>query len=215
MPAPRSLEKLPDRTLSEGAAAEAVLQVKVLKNRELEALNEPPLIPETLAGRLYTGPLFGKYNAALRSIKTTSSLRDAVIRLCCPPDTAQSYFAAPPKRQAELFEAALAHANLYTTTLHAINSCVVKSGKLTRATKVYRGISGMALPRTFWHQNRFGVRGGVENGFMSTTTKRDVAMGYATTPALGWCSSSSRAWSTAERTSRGSRRCRCPSAPAA
>ena len=34
------------------------------------------------------------------------------------------------------------HLNTYTTSLHAINSAVVKMGKLTVATKVYRGISG-------------------------------------------------------------------------
>jgi hypothetical protein len=37
----------------------------------------------------------------------------------------------------------------------------------------------MALPDEFWHANDFGVRGGVENAFMSTTLDRNVAMGYA------------------------------------
>ena len=37
----------------------------------------------------------------------------------------------------------------------------------------------MALPDEFWHANDFGVRGGVENAFMSTTLNRNVAMGYA------------------------------------
>lgn len=45
--------------------------------------------------------------------------------------------------------------------------------------QVYRGISGMALPEEFWNANEFGVRGGVENAFMSTTLERNVAMGYA------------------------------------
>ena len=45
--------------------------------------------------------------------------------------------------------------------------------------QVYRGISGKALPKEFWDANDFGVRGGVENAFMSTTLDRTVAMGYA------------------------------------
>ena len=69
--------------------------------------------------------------------------------------------------------------NRYTTTLHGINSAIIKLGKLTRATKVYRGIAGMRLPDEFWTPNAFGVRGGVEQAFMSTTTEQAVAMGYA------------------------------------
>ena len=45
--------------------------------------------------------------------------------------------------------------------------------------QVYRGISDKALPKEFWDANDFGVRGGVENAFMSTTLDRNVAMGYA------------------------------------
>ena len=47
------------------------------------------------------------------------------------------------------------------------------------AAKVYRGLSGMALPCDFHQKNAFGVAGGVEAAFMSTTTSREVAMGYA------------------------------------
>ena len=37
----------------------------------------------------------------------------------------------------------------------------------------------MALPAEFWEANKYGVRGGVESAFMSTTLNRMVAMGYA------------------------------------
>eukprot|EP00908_Phaeocystis_cordata_P025669 Transcript_8129.p1 GENE.Transcript_8129~~Transcript_8129.p1 ORF type:complete len:593 (-),score=113.69 Transcript_8129:110-1783(-) len=37
----------------------------------------------------------------------------------------------------------------------------------------------MKLPDEFWTANEFGVKAGVENGFMSTTRDRGVAMGYA------------------------------------
>ena len=56
---------------------------------------------------------------------------------------------------------------------------MIKLSKLTKADRVYRGISGMALPAEFWTANEFGVRGGVENAFMSTTVDRSVAMHYA------------------------------------
>ena len=44
-----------------------------------------------------------------------------------------------------------------TTTLHCINSTIVKLGKLTVVQKVYRGISGGVLPDEFWEPNEFKV----------------------------------------------------------
>lgn len=49
----------------------------------------------------------------------------------------------------------------YTTTMHAINSAILKLSKLTAATVVYRGISGGRLEADFRES------GGVEIGFMS------------------------------------------------
>ena len=37
----------------------------------------------------------------------------------------------------------------------------------------------MKLPDEFWEANKYGVKGGVEPAFMSTTLEVDVAMGYA------------------------------------
>ena len=34
------------------------------------------------------------------------------------------------------------------------------------------------LPESFWTPNEYGVRTGMETGFMSTTTSREVAVGY-------------------------------------
>ena len=56
---------------------------------------------------------------------------------------------------------------------------------------VYRGMSGGTLPEEFRIPDEFGVRGGVEKAFMSTTTDRSVAMGYASgghgaTPSSTW-----------------------------
>ena len=60
-----------------------------------------------------------------------------------------------------------------------LSSVVVKCSKLTKVAPVYRGTAKGVLPETFWKNNGDGVRGGVEAGFMSTTTNREVALGYA------------------------------------
>ena len=62
------------------------------------------------------------------------------------------------------------------TTLHCINSAIVKLGRLSKPTTVYRGLSGSVLPPQFWKGTG---NGGVEFAFMSTTSDREVAMGYA------------------------------------
>ena len=69
--------------------------------------------------------------------------------------------------------------NNYATSIHAINSCVLKLSKLTVACKVWRGFSGATLPTNFFEANAEGVRGGIEYGFSSTTIDRLQAMHYA------------------------------------
>jgi hypothetical protein len=66
----------------------------------------------------------------------------------------------------------------FVTTLHAINSGILKLSKQTKAATVYRGVAGGVLPKQFWSPNEDGVMGGIELGFMSTTTDRNVALGY-------------------------------------
>ena len=124
------------------------------KNMQLRRMGEPCLLlEEAITARLYTGPMFIKYNAVLRGLNTTVPfLRDQLTRLCCE--------------------------NTYTTSIHCINSIVIKLGKLTLATKVFRGISGRVLPASFWQPNEFNVRGGVEIAFMSTVQNKSVAMAY-------------------------------------
>ena len=103
--------------------------------------------------------MFVKYNGVLRGLQSESAfLRNQMLQLCGAAGIADEY-----QRGKLSFEQAKASLNKYTTTLHGINSSVIKLGKLTKATKVYRGISGMALPNEFWEENAFGVRGGVEN----------------------------------------------------
>ena len=45
-----------------------------------------------------------------------------------------------------------------------LNSLIVKCSKLTKAVRVYRGMSRGVLPQSFWDENEHGVRGGVEDG---------------------------------------------------
>lgn len=98
--------------------------------------------------------MFIKYNAVLRGLQSSvPSFRQRYEQLCC--------------------------GNKYTTTLHAINSAVVKLSKLTVACKVYRGMSGGRLPPSLRTRNQYGVRGGVDLAFMSTTVNREVAVQYA------------------------------------
>ena len=71
--------------------------------------------------------------------------------------------------------------NTYTTTIHCINSAIVK---LSRACpldprRVVRGSKNLRLPRQFAVKNKLGCWGAVELGFSSTTTNREVACDYA------------------------------------
>ena len=67
----------------------------------------------------------------------------------------------------------------YTTTIHVINGAVLKLSKLSKAATVYRGISGGQLPLALIRENDDGIKGGVEVGFMSTSTERHVAEQYS------------------------------------
>jgi hypothetical protein len=68
---------------------------------------------------------------------------------------------------------------VFTTTLHVLNSAIIKLSKTTKAFRVFRGTKGGVLPKKFWQPNDMNVRGGIECGFMSTTLKREVALNFA------------------------------------
>ena len=97
--------------------------------------------------------MYAKYNAVLRAKSGVPFLRDAAKTLTKEND--------------------------YVTTIHAINSCVLKLSKLTKAGNVWRGIKDAKLPAEFWVPNELGVRGGIEYGFSSTTTDKQQAVYYA------------------------------------
>lgn len=57
---------------------------------------------------------------------------------------------------------------------HSINSAIIKLSKLTHASPVYRGVGGRVLPPSFWKPNAYGVRGGIDPAFLSTTLDEKV-----------------------------------------
>ena len=131
----------------------AIMEVEC--NQKLRKAGHSELIKEELCGgRLYTGPMYAKYNTVLRAKSRDKYLVELA--------------------------ASLTLGNDYVTTIHACNSCVLKLSKLTKAGKVWRGIKGAKLPKTFWVANDMGVRGGIEYGFSSTSTDKAQAFEYAT-----------------------------------
>ena len=129
------------------------------RNEQLEDIDIGKLcMQEFHAARLYTGPMFTKYNAVLRGLgesgllKSGTALKEWMTKLC--------------------------NDNRYVTTLHCINSAIVKLSHLAKPQTVYRGIAGHMLPTEFW---RGQGHGGVEFSFLSTTADREVAMRYART----------------------------------
>jgi Leucine-rich repeat (LRR) protein len=113
---------------------------------------------EVIALRLYTGPMYVWYNYLLR------------YRHAYNPTAYQSPFDDYKLDESDF---------PFRTTLHVLNSAIIKLSRTQRAEKVYRGTKGGCLPPQFWEPNEQNVRGGIELGFMSTTTERKVAMSYA------------------------------------
>jgi hypothetical protein len=82
---------------------------------------------------------------------------------------------------AELFEKFKVTENFFSTTIHVLQSAVVK---ISRNTKIppnlilYRGLS-LTFPPQFHKADENGCRGYAEWGFMSTTANRDIAVMYS------------------------------------
>jgi hypothetical protein len=111
---------------------------------------------ELIALRLYTGPCYILYNTALRGMGNGGRVpaydpqfADLDVRGC------------------------------FVSTLHAINHGCLKLARLSPNISVFRGLAGMKLPEAFLQADDNGFMGGVEYGFMSTTSDEAVALGYA------------------------------------
>jgi hypothetical protein len=114
---------------------------------------------EVVALRLYTGPMYMFYNHILRWRKQMD------------PACFKSPFDDYKITKSDF---------PFTTTLHVLNSAIIKLARTQPAHKVYRGVCGGVLPREFWTPNEQNVRGGIELAFMSTTRDRAVALSFAT-----------------------------------
>ena len=69
----------------------------------------------------------------------------------------------------------------FITTIHCINSGILKMARVSRVPEggfVYRGLCGIRIPDSMITPNAFGTRSGVEFGFLSTTSLKEVAMQY-------------------------------------
>ena len=136
-----------------------------VKNDALEALGEAMLISEeAIAARLYTGPVFLKYNGVLRALGEQKSV-------------ARGEFDESTLKDSRLqhnFNNLCNGSNKYATTIHLINSAILKISHLSSTAPVYRGLRG----NCFNTENVIGS-GGVEQGFLSTTRNPDVARAFA------------------------------------
>ena len=113
------------------------------------------ILEELVAGRLYTGPMYFKYNTVLRA-KT----RDPqMVRIAKE----------------------LTKGNGYATSIHAINSCVIKLSKLTKAGKVWRGIKDAMLPKEFWVPTETG------SNLLALAHWRTSPLAHELTGALAHC----------------------------
>ena len=105
---------------------------------------------EVIAIRLFTGPMFMKYNAKLRQF---------------------------PAAGVEALKKNGYVTTIHAVVSAIIK--LSRTWKIPYDRKVYRGLGGMLLPQEFWKEDPFGCRGGVEFGIMSTTTTREVAIQYS------------------------------------
>jgi hypothetical protein len=139
---------------------QTVLKKKAATEWELEALldhfhaliaSKPMNECEVIAGRAYTGPLYVKMNGSLR------------------------------KASQKFGEQAHLKGNSYTNLIYACNSLLRKFSEISiipPGRKVSRGMSGVFLPGCFKKCAEGGGRGGVDFGFLSTTTNESVAVSF-------------------------------------
>lgn len=128
------------------------------KNALLMSVGSTGLLDaEFIAARLYTGPMFDKYNASLRGGWPGASAFDA-------------------KRWRDL-----CGQNTYAATIHLLNSSLIKLSRLTARIDqpVYRGLAGGVLPKCFWKADENGFCGGVDYGIMSFSANQRTALEYA------------------------------------
>ncbi|EOD31475.1 hypothetical protein EMIHUDRAFT_231872 [Emiliania huxleyi CCMP1516] len=157
--------------------------------RLVEAGQAPLTLEELVAGRIYTGPMYEKYNGVLRFFSARDADGAVLLEYASVDEVPflqkkcgwlhLGEWAATAAGKGEPGAVRWTWHNQYSTTIHAINSIIVKLSPLTRITPLYRGWTGATLPEAFFKPDALGFRGGVEYGFSSTTTDRAQAVQYA------------------------------------
>ena len=94
---------------------------------------------EIVGSRMYTGPMYFIYNAVLRTIGNVEMDESGAT-------SAAASGGSTEEAKNKALRECVSRGDRYTTTLHVINSCIVKVSKTVVAEKVYRGVSGMLLP---------------------------------------------------------------------
>jgi ankyrin repeat protein len=147
-------------TCTFGFVLQTVLDEAAATEWELEALldhfhslfaSKPINESEVVAGRAYTGPLYFKMNGSLR-------------------------FASKKFGNQEHLKG-----NSYTNLIYACASLLHKFSEISiipPGRMVYRGMHGVDLPEAFKVCKEGGGRGGVDFGFLSTSTNEEVAVSY-------------------------------------
>lgn len=100
-----------------------------------------------MAIRMYSGPMYAVYNPILRSTLALDPTGSTITD------------------------------NQYPTTIQLIVSGICKLCRVAEVPAglaVFRGLSGMALPKEFFELDEQGFAGGVEASFMSTTVDEQV-----------------------------------------
>ena len=110
---------------------------------------------EILGLRLYSGPLFEMYNSVLRA-------QGDVI----------------PWGNSYPMEKGMRVTGRFVTTIHAVNSGILKLSTLTPVVTGFRGLASLNMPKQLLEADEMGSRLGIEFGFLSTTTDKAVAIKY-------------------------------------
>ena len=97
-------------------------------------------LAELIALRLYTGPMFVYYNGTLRAMGGNQGI------VARGPDKGRSV------------------QGKFVSSIHAINSGLIKLSRLQPCCYIYRGVNGMKLPEQFLEPDVHNMRGGVESG---------------------------------------------------
>jgi hypothetical protein len=83
----------------------------------------------------------------------------------------------------KLFQQFQQGGNLFSTTIFALESAVLKISRVMRippGMELFRGLGGLAeLPESFHKTDEHGCRGYMEYGFLSTTSHRETAVEYS------------------------------------